>query len=186
MKKLFFLFAIIATLSSCQKTKDDLAEDFIKKSIRLMNNTGEEATIVSYGPLVPAQLEFEETEKGVRLKNEIDKINKEVSEDLKFLKQWAGVANIGTDLDKVQSKIKLAYQLEDSLQAESSHFTYDTSMVMKPVVIKRKEGGTLITDTAYYFFDKTITQLKGIKGKEKGICQYFNFKTTYQRLETPK
>ena len=71
MKKLFFLFAIIATLSSCQKTKDDLAEDFIKKSIRLMNNSGEEATIVSYGPLVPAQLEFEETEKGVRLKNEM-------------------------------------------------------------------------------------------------------------------
>lgn len=181
MKKLFFLLTLIATLISCQKTKDDLAEDLIKKSIRLMNNAGKEATIVSYGPLMPAQLEFEETEKGVLLKDEIDKINKEVSEDLKFLKQWAGVANIETDLDKVQSKIKLARQLEDSLQTESSHFTYDTSMVMKPVVIKRKEGGTLITDTAYYFFDKTVTQIIGIKGKEKGTYQYFDFKTKYQR-----
>lgn len=181
MKKLFFLLALIATLISCQKTKDDLAEDFIKKSIRLMNNAGKETTIVSYGPLMPAQLEFEETEKGVLLKDEIDKINKEVSADLKFLKQWAGVANIETDLDKVQSKIKLARQLEDSLQTESSHFTYDTSMVMKPVVIKRKEGGTLITDTAYYFFDKTVTQFIGIKGKEKGTYQYFDFKTKYQR-----
>jgi len=181
MKKLFFLLTLIATLISCQKTKDDLAEDLIKKSIRLMNNAGKEATIVSYGPLMPAQLEFEETEKGVLLKDEIDKINKEVSEDLKFLKQWAGVANIETDLDKVQSKIKLARQLEDSLQTESSHFTYDTSMVMKPVVIKRKEGGTLITDTAYYFFDKTVTQFIGIKGKEKGTYQYFDFKTKYQR-----
>jgi len=181
MKKLFFLLTLIATLISCQKTKDDLAEDLIKKSIRLMNNAGKEATIVSYGPLMPAQLEFEETEKGVLLKDEIDKINKEVSEDLKFLKQWAGVANIETDLDKVQSKIKLARQLEDSLQTESSHFTYDTSMVMKPVVIKRKEGGTLITDTAYYFFDKTVTQFIGIKGKEKGSYQYFDFKTKHQR-----
>ena len=181
MKKLFFLLTLIATLISCQKTKDDLAEDLIKKSIRLMNNAGKEATIVSYGPLMPAQLEFEETEKGVLLKDEIDKINKEVSEDLKFLKQWAGVANIEKDLDKVQSKIKLARQLEDSLQTESSHFTYDTSMVMKPVVIKRKEGGTLITDTAYYFFDKTVTQIIGIKGKEKGTYQYFDFKTKYQR-----
>lgn len=186
MKKLIFLLVIMTTFTSCQKTKDDLAVDFIKKSLELMNNAGEEATIVSYGPLVPAQLKFEETEKGMQLKDEIDKINKEVSEDLKFLKQWAGVANIETDLDKVQSKIKLAHQLEDSLQAESSHFVYDNSMVMKPVVIKRKEGGTLITDTVYYFFDKTVKQLKGIKGKEKGTYQYFDFKTTYQRLTTPK
>ena len=186
MKKLFFLFAIIATLTSCQKTKDDLAVDFIKKGLRLMNNAGEEATIVSYGPLVPAQLKFEETEKGMQLKDEIDKINKEVSEDLKFLKQWAGIANIETDLDKVQSKIKLAHQLEDSLQAESLHFTYDTSMVMKTVEIKRNEGGIQITDTAYYFFDKTVTQLKGIKGKKNGTYQYFDFKTTYQRLTAPK
>lgn len=76
MKKLFLLFAIIATLTSCQKTKDDLAVDFIKKGLRLMNNAGEEATIVSYGPLVPAQLKFEETEKGMQLKDEIDKINR--------------------------------------------------------------------------------------------------------------
>ena len=43
---------------------------------------------------------------------------------------------------------------------------------MKSIVIKRKEQGNLITDTAYFFFDKQVTKCTGIKGKDQGSYIY--------------
>ena len=45
-------------------------------------------------------------------------------------------------------------------------------MVMKSVIIKRKNQGQLITDTAYFFFDKQVTRCVGIKAKDEEGYQY--------------
>ena len=41
-------------------------------------------------------------------------------------------------------------------------------------IIKRKDQGQLITDTAYIFFDKLVTKCIGIKAKDEGAYQYIS------------
>lgn len=172
MKKLIFLLAIMAMLTSCQKTKDDIANDLIEKGFKAMQKAGEEVEIIKMDSLTPARLTFDETQEGVNMKLSIDRLEREVSEKLQFLKPWAGVANINSELQEVNDKIALIRQIKDSLKTARVHFTFDKNMLMKSVIIKRKEQGNLITDTAYFFFDKQVTKCTGIKGKDKGSYIY--------------
>ena len=172
MKKIIFLLAIIATLASCKKTKEDIANSLIEKGLKTMQNAGEEVEIIRMDSLTPARLTFDETQEGVKMKQSIDSLEREVSERLQFLKPWAGVANINSELQEVNDKIALIRQIEDSLKIARAHFTFDKNMFMKSIVIKRKEQGNLITDTAYFFFDKQVTKCTGIKGKDKGSYIY--------------
>lgn len=172
MKKIIFLLAIIATFASCKKTKEDIANSLIEKGLKTMQNAGEEVEIIRMDSLTPARLTFDETQEGVKMKQSIDSLEREVSERLQFLKPWAGVANINSELQEVNDKIALIRQIEDSLKIARAHFTFDKNMLMKSIVIKRKEQGNLITDTAYFFFDKQVTKCTGIKGKDKGSYIY--------------
>ena len=137
-----------------------------------MQETGEEVEIIKNDSLTPARLTFDETSKGVKMQQSINQLREEISEKLKFLKTWAGVANTKTELQEVNEKISLMRHLEDSLIVARSHFKFDTTMVMKSVIIKRKDQGQLITDTAYFFFDKQVTRCVGIKAKDKEGYQY--------------
>lgn len=172
MKKLIFLLAIMATLTSCQKTKDDIANNLIEKGLKAMQKAGEEVEIIKIDSFTPARLSFDETQEGVNMRLSIDRLEREVSEKLQFLKPWAGVANINSELQEVNDKIALIRQIKDSLKTARAHFTFDKNMLMKSIVIKRKEQGNLITDTAYFFFDKQVTKCTGIKGKNKGSYIY--------------
>lgn len=181
MKKNNILFLICLLLTSCQKSKDDLANSIINKSFAEMQNAGEEIEIIKIDSLSQAKLVFDETESGVNIKREIDKLNSEISEDLHFLKSWAGIANIGTDLEKVQEKTARVKHLEDSLNTERSRFKFDTTMVMKRIVVKRKERNKIMTDTAFFYFDKQITKCVGVKGKDRGEYQYMELSTPYTK-----
>lgn len=172
MKKLIFLLVIMITLTSCKKTKEDIANNLIEKGFRAMQNAGEEVEIIKMDSLTPARLTFDETQEGVNMRKSIDNLKREVSERLQFLKPWAGVANINLELQEVNDKVALIRQIEDSLKTARAHFTFDKTMLMKSIIIKRKEQGGLITDTAYFFFNKQVTKCTGIKGKEKGAYIY--------------
>lgn len=139
-----------------------------------MQEAGEDVEIIKIDSLTPANLTFDETSKGVKMQQSIDQLREEISEKLQFLKTWAGVANTKTELQEVNEKISLMRHLEDSLIVARSHFKFDTTMVMKSVIIKRKDQGQgqLITDTAYIFFDKLVTKCIGIKAKDEGAYQY--------------
>lgn len=172
MKKYVFIFFLIIGLSSCQKTKNEIANNLVEKSFKAMQETGEEVEIIKIDSLTPARLTFDETSKGVKMQQSINQLREEISEKLKFLKTWAGVANTKTELQEVNEKISLMRHLEDSLIVARSHFKFDTTMVMKSIIIKRKDQGQLITDTAYIFFDKLVTKCIGIKAKDEGAYQY--------------
>lgn len=172
MKKYVFIFLLIMGLSSCQKTKNEIANNLVEKSFKAMQETGEEVEIIKIDSLTPARLTFDETLKGVKMQQSINQLRERISEKLKFLKTWAGVTNTKTELQEVNEKISLMRHLEDSLIVARTHFKFDTTMVMKSVIIKRKDQGQLITDTAYIFFDKLVTKCIGIKAKDEGTYQY--------------
>lgn len=90
-----------------------------------MQNAGEEVEIIRMDSLTPARLTFDETQEGVKMKQSIDSLEREVSERLQFLKPWAGVANINSELQEVNDKIALIRQIEDSLKIARAHFTFD-------------------------------------------------------------
>lgn len=178
MKKYYFIFFLIIVLSSCQKSKDEIANNIIEKGIKAMQNAGEEVEIVKMDSLTPASLTFEETQEGVNMRQSINRLKREVSENLQFLKPWAGVANIYPELQEVNDKITLIHHLEDSLKTACSQFKFDKTMLMKSVVIKGKQQGKLISDTAYFFFDKELTKCVGMKAKDKGFWQYIPMSST--------
>ena len=172
MKKYYFIFFLIIALTSCQKTKDKTANNLVEKCFKVMQKAGEEVEIIKMDSLIPANLTFDETPEGVNMRQSINRLNGEVSEKLQFLKPWAGVTNINPELKEVNDKIALIRELEDSLKTARTNFKFDKTMVMKSVIIQRRDQGKLIIDTAYFFFDKQITKCTGIKGKDKGIWQY--------------
>jgi hypothetical protein len=172
MKYIYFFLPLLLLLSSCQKTKDDLADAIIKEGIKAFQNAGMKVEIAASDSLLPAKLDFEETEAGIKLKQEINKLNKEASEELQFLKPWVDLTNVRRELGDATRKLNLARQLEDSLKIERSHFKFDTTMVMKRVILRREEQGETITDTAFFYFNKEVTRCIGIKGKEQGFWQY--------------
>lgn len=172
MKKYYFIFFLIMALSSCQKTKNETANNLVEKGFKAMQKAGEEVEIIKMDSLTPASLTFDETSKGVNMRRSIDHLKGEVSEKLQFLKLWAGVTNIKPELQEVNDKIALIRHLEDSLITARTHFKFDKTMVMKSVIIKRKNQGQLITDTAYFFFDKQVTRCVGIKAKDEEGYQY--------------
>lgn len=159
-------------LFSCQKTKNEIANNLVEKGFKAMQEAGEDVEIIKIDSLTPARLTFDETLKGVKMQQSIDQLREEINEKLQFLKTWVGVANTKTELQEVNEKISLMRHLEDSLIVAHSHFKFDTTMVMKAVIIKRKDQGQLITDTAYIFFDKLVTKCIGIKAKDEGAYRY--------------
>ena len=168
MKKYYFISFLFLTLTSCQRSKDDIANNIIEKGLKAMQKTDEEVEIIKIDSLTPANL----TQEGVNMRQSIERLKHEVSEKLQFLKPWAGVANINPELREVNNEIALIRHLEDSLKIARSHFKFDKTMLMKSIIIKRKEQGKLITDTAYVFFDRELTKCVGIKAKDKGVWQY--------------
>ena len=96
-----------------------------------MQETGEEVEIIKIDSLTPARLTFDETSKGVKMQQSINQLREEISEKLKFLKTWAGVANTKTELQEVNEKISLMRHLEDSLIVARSHFKFDTKERIK-------------------------------------------------------
>ena len=152
MKKYYLVSFLILTLTACQKTKEEVANKFIEKFSNEASDEGTEVEIVKTDPLVPAQLSFDETEKGISIKQSIDKLQEETHEQLQFIKPWAQVTDVSSDLKEINHKIK--------------------EMLMKPVIIKIREKGQVITDTAYFFFDKQVKRCTGIKAREKGVYQY--------------
>ena len=172
MKKYYLVSFLILTLTACQKTKEEVANKFIQKFSNEASDEGTEVEIVKTDPLVPAQLSFDETEKGISIKQSIDKLQEETHEQLQFIKPWAQVTDVSSDLKEINQKIKEIQRLENSLTTARKHFKYDTTMLMKPVIIKIREKGQVITDTAYFFFDKQVKRCTGIKAREKGVYQY--------------
>lgn len=172
MKKYYFISFLFLTLTSCQRSKDEIANNIIEKGLKAMQKTDEEVEIIKIDSLTPANLTFDETLEGVNMRQSIERLKHEVSEKLQFLKPWAGVANINPELREVNNEIALIRHLEDSLKTARSHFKFDKTMLMKSIIIKRKEQGKLITDTAYVFFDRELTKCVGIKAKDKGFWQY--------------
>lgn len=67
MKKYVFIFFLIIGLSSCQKTKNEIANNLVEKSFKAMQETGEEVEIIKIDSLTPARLTFDETSKGVKM-----------------------------------------------------------------------------------------------------------------------
>ena len=172
MKKYYFISFLFLTLTSCQRSKDEIANNIIEKGLKAMQKADEEVEIIKIESLTPAHLTFDETQEGVNMRQSIEHLKREVSEKLQFLKPWAGITNIKPELQEVNNKIALIHHLEDSLKTARSHFKFDKTMLMKSIIIKRKEQGKLITDTAYVFFDRELTKCVGIKAKDKGVWQY--------------
>ncbi len=46
MKKYYFIFFLIMVLSSCQKTKEDIANNLVEKGFKAMQKAGEEVEII--------------------------------------------------------------------------------------------------------------------------------------------
>ena len=68
MKKYYFIFFLIMALSSCQKTKNETANNLVEKGFKAMQKAGEEVEIIKMDSLTPASLTFDETSKGVNMR----------------------------------------------------------------------------------------------------------------------
>lgn len=173
MKYLLITVYTLFSLSSCQKSNQEKAENLVKQMMsQNMPNFGSYEPI-EFGKLQNAELYYEETYPYYLLMKKIKENTEAMKEKASYIDKWKSIERgvKGISLDKERNEITELYKLvqlyNDSIEHEKKRFKPDTTRFMMSHKFRYYDESLKkhIIESPIIYFDKDITKVVGMQGR---------------------